>query len=337
MNQRMNRAPVRAWYPAGMTTLGIAPDQTQLLIDGHPTFLLGASYYGGLGASAAFIAQDLDDLQSLGFNWLRVWATWGAFDHNVSAIGPDGAAREPYYTRLLALAEELDRRGMVLDVTLSRRNAIVGTGLMPDLSAHLAIADGLTRALQPFRNIYFDLANERNKPTPSHPFAPIAELQQVARLVKEHDPERLLTTSYAGDLPREEVEQHLQVVGVDLLTPHRLRRVGAPAQTAAQTRQYATWMQELGRVVPVHYQEPLRRAGGRHYPRPEAGAFLEDLTGAVKGGAAGWCFHNGHDGAAPDGRPRRSFDLREAEGRLFDQLDAEERVVVAQASAVVSG
>ena len=34
-------------------------------------------------------------------------------------------------------------------------------------------------------------------------------------------------------------------------------------------------------------------------------------------GAAGWCFHNGDERAAKDGRPRRSFDLREK--RLFEE------------------
>src|SRR5262249_53597100 len=44
--------------------------------------------------------------------------------------------------------------------------------------------------------------------------------------------------------------------------------------------------------------------------------------GALAGGAAGWCWHNGDGRAAKDGRPRRSFDLREK--RLFEQLDEEE-------------
>ena len=58
-----------------------------------------------------------------------------------------------------------------------------------------------------------------------------------------------------------------------------------------------------------------------------AAAFVEDLQGALDGGAAGWCFHNGDTRQAPDGRPRRSFDLRD--GRLFDQLDNEERALIA--------
>ena len=50
--------------------LGI--DGTAFTLNGKKTFLLGASYYGALGAPDDFIARDLDDLRTLGFNWIRV-------------------------------------------------------------------------------------------------------------------------------------------------------------------------------------------------------------------------------------------------------------------------
>ncbi len=55
---------------------------TQFLVDRKPTFLLGASYYGGLGASEDFVDRDLQELKKYGFNWIRVWATWSAFENN---------------------------------------------------------------------------------------------------------------------------------------------------------------------------------------------------------------------------------------------------------------
>ena len=86
---------------------------------------------------------------------------------------------------------------------------------------------------------------------------------------------------------------------------------------------------EAGRPMPIHYQEPFRR--GYAEWEPGVDDFLTDLRGAIRGGAAGWCFHNGGNRLVKDERPRRSFDLRPEEGRLMAQLDPVERAVVAEA------
>lgn len=61
---------------------------------------------------------------------------------------------------------------------------------------------------------------------------------------------------------------------------------------------------------------------------PSAEDFAADVRQAFAGGAAGWCLHNGDQRDRADGRPRRSFDLRDA--RLFEQLDDEERAFLDQ-------
>ena len=106
------------------TELGI--DGSRFTMDGQPTFLLGISYYGALGAPNEFVLQDLDDMQKSGFNWIRVWATWSAFDNDVSAIGDSGRAREPYLAKLKLLVAECDRRKMIVDVTLTRGEGRLG-------------------------------------------------------------------------------------------------------------------------------------------------------------------------------------------------------------------
>jgi hypothetical protein len=53
----------------------------------------------------------------------------------------------------------------------------------------------------------------------------------------------------------------------------------------------------------------------------------------LRGGAAGWCFHNGGQRAKPDRQPSRSFDLREK--RLMDQLDEEEMKAVLGVKSVL--
>ena len=66
------------------TVLGI--QGARFTLDGKPTFLLGMSYYGALGARQDFLRRDLDDMQRLGFNWLRVWASCNLFDQDISVV-----------------------------------------------------------------------------------------------------------------------------------------------------------------------------------------------------------------------------------------------------------
>ncbi len=65
---REHRSPA-ATGPKGQTenrtVLGI--QGTRFTLNGKPTFLLGISYYGGLGAPEGFLRRDLDDLQRHGF------------------------------------------------------------------------------------------------------------------------------------------------------------------------------------------------------------------------------------------------------------------------------
>ncbi len=122
---------------------------------------------------------------------------------------------------------------------------------------------------------------------------------------------------------------------VDFLAPHRPRNPKSPGQTQAQTKKYYELTEQLGRTVPVHYQEPFRRGFRPERWEPKTEHFLADLKGALEGGAAGWCFHNGDQKDKPQAKPRRSFDMRKA--RLFEQLDEQETKFIRQMKAVVSG
>src|SRR5437763_17207975 len=101
---------VRAAEPE--TDLGI--EGTAFTIAGKPTFRLGCSYFAGSGASEQNIRADLDDLQRLRFNWIRVWATWAAFDNDVSAVDAAGQPRQPYLDKLRRLVAECDARGIIV-------------------------------------------------------------------------------------------------------------------------------------------------------------------------------------------------------------------------------
>jgi hypothetical protein len=309
---RAGKTPVQ-----GTTALGVRGPLFTL--NGKPTFLFGVSYYGALGASDDVLRRDLEEIKRRGFNWLRVWATWAAFANDVSAVDGAGKGREPYLSRLRRLVQECDRLGLVADVTLSRGNGVTGPARLQTLPAHRRAVETLVTALRPYRNWYLDLSNERN--IKDRRFTSFADLKELRGLVRRLDPQRLVTASHAGDIADQDLREYVLTVGADFLSPHRPRGPRAASQTEARTRAYLAALEGLGRVVPVHYQEPFRRGFGAYEPRAED--FVTDARGAKAGGAAGWCFHNGDRRGQPDGRPRRSFDLRD--GRLFDQLDATER------------
>ena len=306
----------------------IAVKGEQFTVNGKPTFLLGCSYYAGLGASEETVRADLAEMQRHGINWIRVWATWSAFDLDVSAVdGQTGDPRSPYRDRLKRLVEECDARGMVVDVTLSRGNGGTGPSRLQKLEIHRRVVEGLVTGLAERKNWYIDLANERN--IRDRRFVPLEDLADLRLLVRRTDATRLVTASHAGELSRQDVEDYLRKVPVDFISWHRPRDKNSPAQTAEKTRQARQWIEEVAgrdRVVPLHYDEPFRRGYGDWEPTGDD--FRTDLEGARSAGAAGWCFHNGAQKNGPDGRPRRSFDLRDR--TLFSQLDEEEKKFLAR-------
>jgi len=219
---------------------------------------------------------------------------------------------------------------MIVDVTLTRGKDAT-SGHLPNLEAHLEAVETLVRALRLHRNWYLDLANERD--VGDARFVPPTELRQLRRRVRELDPPRLVTASFGGhDLSNAEIREAVENIGLDFLAPHRPRGPRSPGGTEEQTRRVIARMRDAGRVIPVHYQEPFRR--GYTTWQPSAKDFLTDLRGALAGGAAGWCFHNGSQRGVPDEEPRRSFDLRTR--RLWVQLDDEERQVITGAGKVVA-
>lgn len=131
------------------TVLGV--NGTLFTLNGRPTFLLGISYYAGLGAKEEFVRKDLDDLQRHGFQWLRLWATCGFFGQEISAVDAQGNPREPGFSQLRSIVAECDRRGMVVDVTLHRDKAGKNGGL-PDLAAHQRAVETTSRCRTTFRS-----------------------------------------------------------------------------------------------------------------------------------------------------------------------------------------
>jgi hypothetical protein len=311
-----------ALWPRRAAGVEVATEGTHFTLDGKPTFLLGCSYYAGLGASDETLRRDLDEMRRHGFNWVRVWATWTAFDHDVSAVDADGNPRAEYVERLKRVIDECDRRGMAVDVTLTRGNNAAGAPRLLEIGAYRRAVETIVDAIDGRKNWYVDLANERN--VRDKRFVSFEDLKLLRDLVKAHDRKRLVTASHTGDPERRDIERYLRDVRVDFLSVHRPREAGSAEQTVAQTKVVLDWVREIGVVVPLHYDEPFRR--GYAVWQPTAADFEKDLAAARGAGAAGWCFHNGSQRGAPGERPRRSFDL--SEKSLFDQLDAQERAFI---------
>jgi hypothetical protein len=186
--------------------------------------------------------------------------------------------------------------------------------------------------MQTAASILLDLANERDVRDARH--VPVEELKALGGLAHELDPKLLVRASFGGhDLDEADRREAFLTIGLDFVAPHRPRDPDWPAQTEARTRACQSAMTALGRPAPMLYQEPIRRGYGRW--EPSAADFLDDLIGAIAGGGAGCCFHNGSGRGAAAEDPRRSFVLHAP--RLFDQLDAEERKVVDQAASQISG
>jgi hypothetical protein len=220
---------------------------------------------------------------------------------------------------------------LVVDVTLTRGKEAPAGGRLPDAAAHQKAVQTLVKNLQAHRNWYLDLANERD--VRDDRYVGVAELKALRDLVRRLDPDRLVTASFGGhDLSLEDVQAAVLNVEVDFLCPHRPRHRGSPAETEAQTVACFQLMRKAGRIVPIHHQEPFRR--GYIDWEPSAEDFLTDLRGAVAGGAAGWCFHNGSQRGSLDQEHQRSFDLRTK--RLFDQLDAQELDFVKKAARTLA-
>ena len=129
-----------------------------------------------------------------GFNWIRVWATWGAFDHDVSAVNGEGSRGSRSWRRL-RLVEECDRRAMVVDVTLSRGNGVTGPPRLQSLEAHRRAVESIVPALKPKANCYLDLSNERN--IRDRRYTDFADLRALRAAVRRLDPQRLVTRSRA--------------------------------------------------------------------------------------------------------------------------------------------
>jgi hypothetical protein len=265
----------------------------QILVDGRATFLSGVSLFDALGPTPPRDA-DLDALAGWRINTVRVWAHW----HD-AIYQRDGTLTDAGRQRLLALAERLQARGMVLELVLLRPGQLPGQpfALFASEAARASAVDAITTALRPYRNIVFDLYNEHDHPDGpiSHPAARV-----LRDRVKAIDAARAVTisstefhlVSKAGVVNEEALRGEAGSgdgsVAVDIVAPHFPRTDDWAAATGDRVRAVRAALTRAGLQQPIYLNEERRAETDA---RIAADAYARARAAARQAGAAGWVFH----------------------------------------------
>ena len=298
----------------------LSASRTSLLVDGGPAFLLGVSVFGALDVAAP-VDSDLDALKRWGVRLVRVWAHW-----HVPIYQADGELSPTGGARLRQLVEHVGARGMILELVLLRPGQLRGQpyAIFASEAARIRAVESITRAVQPYRHVLFDLYNEHD-----HPDGPIshAALRVLRDRVKAIDSSRLVTVSstegHLIDGSRanttnlgQEAGTDATAVAVDVISPHFPRSDDWAAATGSRVAAIRSALDALGRPLPVYLNEE-RRADDRRPVR--ADAYRQAYTAARQAGAAGWVFHTD----AGFELERRSFadSLRPQEREALSQLE----------------
>lgn len=297
---------------APAVTIGIAGDR--FTFDGTPRFLLGVSYFDARN----WHASDLDELNRLGYNSVRIWLDWadqGFFDPN-----GDWRARQT----LLDFVGAANARGLAVDVTIL--NSDPHTKNSFGVAQRAKVVRQVFATLRESTNVFYDLMNEHNhRGTPaSHD-----DLKELIALARQENPRAIITVSSTeqhivdaqGTLRTENVDGELDA-GVQVIAPHFHRTANWDALTGTRVRLLKDYLRTRGRDVPVYLNEEARRAYRNFFPPAEQ--MLRAARAARDAGAAGYNFHTG-----------ACFDLKSVP--LFAQLDAVEQEVVAELPRMIFG
>ncbi|RLE65711.1 MAG: hypothetical protein DRJ38_03295 [Thermoprotei archaeon] len=301
--------------PIEARSLVIGVSGNRFTLNGRPIFLLGISAFDAIGKMKD---EDLDELRRLGFNLIRVWADW----RENTIFNPDGSINFTKLNELKALVEACAKRRIVVDLALFDSSLTFGD----DQAKRRKAAEILTRELLGFRNMIFDVMNEHDHSgaTMTH-----EEVKEIRDIIKSIDPNRVVTVSSCeehlitskGELVEQNILEEVNVVKVDVLTPHLPRTEDWWNQTARRVQKIRGFLNSINKSLPIYLQEENRRGWGGFWPTKDQ--FLTALRQAYESGAAGWVFHTD-----------AGFDL--SSGSIFTFLDDVEKEVVKELRSVIS-
>ena len=229
----------------------------QFRLDGRPFPYTGVSFFNAIynpafNQDSAARREWLERFRKYGANVLRVWCQWDNARGFVDAsprstlYETNGQLRAANLRTLRELLGDADAMEFVIELCLfSQESWAERIRLEPDASQR-AVAS-LTRELQPWRNLAFQIWNEHHDD----------QVLPLVQVIKQHDPRRLVTScpGFSGVLGTRELNTAL-----DYLTPHTSRQhQGKPWELAP--KEIAALLGECDK--PVVDDEPARNGTSR--------------------------------------------------------------------------
>jgi hypothetical protein len=226
-------------------------DGIRLTLDGQPFPFTGLSFFNAI-YNPTFNRDPEERRRWLrlfrdnGVNALRLWSQWDFRPpRSFIDVGPtqtmfaeSGEIREEHFQTLTVMIGELDRLGMVLELTLFSHEKEPN---LP-LEVQVRVAHALVGRLVPYRHLILQIWNEKSD-----------GWAQIFEAVKSADPARLVTSAPGVSNVLGDDEQNRTL---DLLTPHTIRHSpGVPFWEIAP-RQIAGLIDKFGK--PVIDDEPAR-------------------------------------------------------------------------------
>jgi hypothetical protein len=229
---------------------GLEAKGPELFWRGAPFKFRGLSFFNALFNRSFNLDDDqralwLDRFAGVGVTALRCWCQWDfCSPFSFADVGPEnsvfdneGGLRPRFVPLLFNLAEAMERRGMVLELTLFSQERRPN---LP-LPALVKAAAALTLELKGWDNVLVQVWNECS-----------LGIRRIVEAIRGADPARLVTSSpgYSGDLGTPEHNMAL-----DVLTPHTVRQPPALFWVEAP-RQVRMLIERYGK--PVIDDEPAR-------------------------------------------------------------------------------
>ncbi len=198
----------------------IAVKDLGFTLNGEPFAYTGVSFFNAIYNSAFNKSETarktwLNKFKAYGIHVIRVWAQWDNARGFVDACPtctlyePSGALKKAPLDTLEAIIRTADELGMVVLFVLFQRESWNEDIRLSDEASDRAV-EALTRRMQPYRNVVFQVWNEFDHRTVDY-----------FKIIKAIDAQRLVTNSpgYGGDLGSRKENEIL-----DFLSPHTSRQ-----------------------------------------------------------------------------------------------------------------